>query len=786
MTNERNTENIVRNLLRDKGYYDDDNIVVEEQSSTNPRIDKLLKSASKSGRGKGFPEFIITFINKPDDLIVIECKANILYHESKEKNKYKDYAVDGVLLYADYLKDSFNVTAIAVSGENEREKKISSFIWLKENYTYKDIQDKILLAPSEISNIILEQSKPITEDELIKKAIEYNSFLHKYSIPEVERCTLISAILIALQDKPFLVGYQEYRSNKDLISNLIDACKRVLKSNELEDNKTIVIIDEYSKFKNNVSFNSQYIYNKTSRKDEKNTILRDFIILINENILPYINNSQFDVLGKFYTQFIRYAGSDKKTGLVLTPTHITDLFCELADLNENDVVFDECCGTAGFLVSAMNYMLIKAGNDTEKKKRIKSSQLIGIETRSDMFSHACSNMMMRGDGKSHILYGDCFKEENKDIIKNQKPTKAFLNPPYQDGNAEEQLEFVENALDCLVKDGICIAICQKSTTVSSKKDVIAVKERLLNNHTLEATFSMPDDLFHPVGVNTSILVLKAHSPHPKNKKTYFGYYKDDGFVKTKTQGRIDKQNQWSEIKKKWLSAFVNRENLAGLSVTHRVKASDEWCAESYMQTNYSLLEKECFIKTVKDYVSFMFHFEYIDQATKKPSHKNIVSLKNSEWKFFNIEEIFKVKGSKSHTKEEIKLYDTGKYPFVVTSSQNNGIEGFYDHYTESGGVLTIDSATVGSCFYQELNFSASDHVEKLEPKFNINRSIAMFLVTIINMEQFRYGYGRKFAQMRIKKTDIKLPVTKDGKPDWEFMEYYIKSLPYSSNLIQES
>jgi type I restriction-modification system DNA methylase subunit len=387
MANERKTEQLVRDMLKDKGYYDNSLIVVEEQSSDNPKINKLLNLASKSGRGKGYPEFIISFKNNPTHIILVECKAEVKYHESEDKKRYKDYAVDGVLLYASYLKDSFNVTAIAVSGQNEREKKVTTFLWLKEHYTYKNIQDKTILAPDEISNILVEQSKPITEDELVKQAIDYNSFLHKYSIPEVERCTLISAILIALQDSPFLSSYQQYKSNRDLIDNLIESCKRVLKENELDDAKTTVIIDEYSKFKNNVAFTSQTFYNKKLKIDEVNTILKDFIILINENILPYINNSEFDVLGKFYTQFIRYAGSDKKTGLVLTPTHITDLFCEIADLNVDDIVFDECCGTAGFLVSAMNYMLKKAGNDSERKKKIKSSQLLGIEARSDMFSH---------------------------------------------------------------------------------------------------------------------------------------------------------------------------------------------------------------------------------------------------------------------------------------------------------------------------------------------------------------------------------------------------------------
>jgi type I restriction enzyme M protein len=602
--NERKTEKIVRDLLHEKGYYDNDNIVIEEQSSTNPKIDKLLKNASKSGGGKGFPEFIISFKDKPDDLIVIECKAKNTQHESKDRKQYKDYAVDGVLLYASYLKDGFNTTAIAVSGDNDKDKKISSFLWLKEHYTFKNIQDTIFLNPIEIGNIIQKQSKPFDEEALIKKAIEYNELLHNYSIPEVERCTLISAVLIALQNTPFLNSYKYYTSNKELIDAILSACESMLKSKALDINKINVIIAEYSKFKNNTDFNADKIYNKKDKKDEVNTVLRDFISCINDDILPYIHNSEFDVLGKFYTQFIRYAGSDKKTGLVLTPTHITDFFCDIANLSVDDIVFDPCCGTAGFLVSAMNYMLQKAGNDSNKQLKIKSSQLIGIEKRSDMFSHACSNMMMRGDGKSHILYGSCFDEQNKDIIKAQKPTKGFLNPPYQDGNADDQLEFIENTLECLVKDGICVAICQMSTAVSDKKSVQEVKKRLLEKHTLEAVFSMPDDLFHPVGVNTCILVFKAHSPHSKGKKSFFGYFKNDGLVKQKNSGRIDKNKKWNEIKEKWLSSYINKESIAGMSVTKEITAEDEWCAEAYMETDYSTLTEEDFVKVIRDFVAF--------------------------------------------------------------------------------------------------------------------------------------------------------------------------------------
>ena len=145
MANERITESIVRSLLKNKGYYDDDNIVIEEQSSQNPKINKLLRRASKAGEGKGYPDFIISFTNNPNDIIVVECKANSTQHESNDKDQSKDYAVDGALLYANYLKDGFNVTAIAVSGQNEREKKISTFLWLKNGHAYKPLQDKTCL-----------------------------------------------------------------------------------------------------------------------------------------------------------------------------------------------------------------------------------------------------------------------------------------------------------------------------------------------------------------------------------------------------------------------------------------------------------------------------------------------------------------------------------------------------------------------------------------------------------------------------------------------------------------
>lgn len=611
MANERKTEIIVRKLLQEQGYTNNENIIIEEQSSDNPKVNKLLSSASKSGKGKGFPEFIITFKNNPDNILVIECKADIKYHESKNKDKYADYAVDGSLLYASYLKDDFNVISIAVSGETEREIKVSHFLWLKGKFTYKDVTDKSILDPKSIFSIVDKQSQPLKEEELIKKAIEYNDTLHKYSIPEIDRCTIISSILVALQEKAFSESYKNYHTDEDgedynpniaLIEALLNACKQVLLRNKITLDKQEVVLREYEKLKSNHTLRNRII--SIDRKiEEKNTVLRDLIDDVMSNIMPYINNNVYDVLGKFYTQFIRYAGSDSKTGLVLTPPHITDFFCELAEINANDIVYDPCCGTGGFLVSAMNKMIEHAGNDLLKHKKIKSEQLIGVERRPDMFSHACSNMMMRGDGKSHIHFGDCFSTKIKEQVTKENPTKSFLNPPYDVGPAG-QLEFIENAMDSLAINGICIAICQMSTCTDTKRNTVEARSRLLAHHSLEAVLSMPDDLFHPVGVITSILIFKAKSPHPKGKKTFFGYFKDDGFIKVKNKGRLDQKNNWNTIKKSWLTAYKNKESIAGVSIMQEVNPEHEWCAEAYMETDYTKLNKKDFEKVVRDYAIY--------------------------------------------------------------------------------------------------------------------------------------------------------------------------------------
>lgn len=194
-------------------------------------------------------------------------------------------------------------------------------------------------------------------------------------------------------------------------------------------------------------------------------------------------------------------------------------------------------------------------------------------------------------------------------------------------------------------------------------------------------------------------------------------------------------------------------------------------------------------KTLKDILvpKFMpqefadIDFEKLNTLNPQSIINQDVELDTSSWQSFELKALFKITGSKTTPLLELEEYGTGKYPYVTTQATNNGVKGFFDYYTDEENVLTVDSAVLGYCSYQPLPFSASDHVEKLIPKFQMNKYIALFLTTIINLEQYRYNYGIKCSQTRMRKAHIRLP-SKKGVPDFEFMESYIKSLSYSSSI----
>lgn len=740
-----------------------------------------LDDYDKGGSGKAKPEFIITFNNDTNTIIVIECKKQTRYHSSELHNKPNQYAVDGALYYAKFLKKYFNVIAIGVSGTEVGKTNLSVYYWGK-NHEKPQLQEKlndIFLSPDNYLKAINGEkiSKQYSLDEIRETALIFHDKLRSIKLSEKQKPIFIAGILIALEDPDFLNSYFSLNSFNSIITLLNESVSKILTSSDIRKEN----ID-------NVRSSFKQIGSNPKLKDiplGQDGSLKWYIEQLEMKIKPMMNNanSSLDALGIFYHEFVKYSGGDGKgLGIVLTPQHLTEFMCDLAEINKKSHVVDITCGSASFLVTAMNKMFKETANPNELDS-IRSNQLYGIELDPDLYILAIANMIIRKDGKSNIIHGDCFSQKTINLLKiasNNELDVGLLNPPYSQKDHQE-LEFAEQLLDLINKGGKAVIVVPMSSAIGTKFK--EVRKRLFEKHTLKAVFSMPDDVFYPTGTNVCVMVWEAHKPHSNNIKTFFGYYKDDGFVKRKKLGRIDAYDQWGTIKKQWLDLYNNSEVIEGLSAKQEVSYNDEWLAEAYMKTNYNLLSQIDFEITVRSYMAFLIKYGLVDlNHSNFDQDNNEIPLSNVEsWGEFPLIDLFNVTGSKTTKLDDLKEIGAGIYPYVTTQAVDNAVAGFYDWFTEKGNVITVDSAVLGFSAYQIQDFSASDHVEVLRPKFHLNKYIAIFICTILNKESFRYSYGRKCSQTQLRKTNIKLP-SKNGAPDWEYIESFVKQLPYAHKI----
>ena len=602
--NERITEGLVRKSLERVGITAENGFILEEQKSANPRIEKLLKSASKSGNGVGKPEFILTKNDDNDFLIIIECKAETKDHASAGLDQYKDYAVDGALLYASNLAKEYDVIAVGISGQSEKEILISTYLHPKGAASAAILLDEngapiVQIIPWDryIKRATFDPARAAARHtDLMRFSRELHNYMRDYAkITEAQKPLLVSGVLLALMDKGFERAYTSY-DGEDLAQKTFQAIRDGISKAQLGDNqeaKKKAVINAFSFIEHHPE-----LHRIDSKKNESPLlhIIRD----LHTHVQPFTYDYyDFDIIGNFYGEFIRYTGGDGKgLGIVLTPKHITDLFADLAKINKNSVVLDICAGTGGFLISAMKKMT--EGVSADERRRILEHSLIGIEQEPQMFALAVSNMILRGDGKTNLYQGSCFDEDLFSKVKG-KASAGFINPPYsQKGESLHEWDFITRMLDGLQQNATGIAIVPMSLAIAPHP----LRERVLKEHRLEAVMSMPDDLFYPIGVVTCIMVFTAHVPHESDKlhESWFGYWKSDGFRKDKVKGRIPTE-RWPEIRAEWLETF-RRKEIPGKCVWKKVGPGDEWCAEAYLETDYGSLSEQSFEHMIKQYLLF--------------------------------------------------------------------------------------------------------------------------------------------------------------------------------------
>ncbi|GAB6168569.1 N-6 DNA methylase [Clostridium carnis] len=619
----------VRDLLKEAG------IDLEPQGSSIKELNEALKTASKSGTGNvGFPEYIGIVDNY---VLVIEDKADINKHVKRdgslislEVQAVKNYAMNGALFYAKHIVKNTSykkVLTFGVSG-NEKRHKISP-IFVDDTEYYRELPEVESFISFNNKNIeeyyIKEvlQEKTDTEKEtaeILKDAAELHEDLRNYgNLKDIDKPLVVSGILLALNElehKNFSIDTLNGDGLKTDGHKIYEAIEASLKRAQVApDVKRDKLLSQFSIIKDTMILNEK-------NKELGKTPLRYYTEFLYDHIYKCIKytSSAEDYLGRFYGEFMSYSGGDGQSlGIVLTPKHITELFCDLLALQHTDIVLDPCCGTAGFLIASMHNMFnqvietkgLKSRKDIVNDpdiKAIRKNNLHGFELQPYMFTIATTNMILRGDGKSNLINGD-FLAQEPDKLQLKGATVGMMNPPYSQGSKKNpnlyEICFTEHLLDSLAEGARCAVIVPQSSMTGKTKEEQAVKENILKHHTLEGVITLNKDTFYGVGVMPCIAVFTAGEPHPKNKECKFINFEDDGWAISAHIGLLETESA-KDKKQHLLDVWFDRIDAdTHFCVKSSVEAEDEWLHSFYYFNDDIPTENE-FDKTIGDYLSFEF------------------------------------------------------------------------------------------------------------------------------------------------------------------------------------
>ncbi|MBR4373211.1 MAG: N-6 DNA methylase [Treponema sp.] len=792
----------VHDLLKEAG------IELDAQGSTIKEIDEALKTASKRGTGKvGFPEYVGVV---KDFILVIEDKAKLENHIKYDKDKLisletkdvTDFAVNGALFYAKHLIQNTTykkVFAFGISGNAKNHRITPLFVDDRLNVfdRLEDVESFISFNEKNIDeyylcDVLKESSDKEKElEEILADAKVLHEHLRNYgNMKDEEKPLVVSGILLALRKRDngnFSIDSLNADSFVTDGQKIYNAIESSFKRTDLSPvTKIDKILSQFAIIKDSTKLNE-----KNATLGE--TPLKFFAKFLDEKLYKSIKftRSAEDYLGRFYGEFMRYSGGSGQTlGIVLTPRHITELFCDLLDLKTTDRIFDPCCGTGGFLVAALHSMLSKSESEAEKM-HIRKNQLYGIELRPDMFTVATTNMILRGDGKSNLHCDDFLVKNPKQLQTDFRATVGMLNPPYSQGTKKDpslyEIAFTEHLLDSLLPNSRCAVIVPQSSMTGKSKEEQQIKESILKKHTLEGTIMLQKDTFYGIGVIPCIAVFTAGVPHDKEKVCKFVNFEDDGFKVAPHIGLLETESA-KDKKQHLLDVWFDRiESPTKFCVKTTITAEDEWLHSFYYFNDEIPTDKD-FEKTVGDYLTF--EFSMIMQGRKYLFEQNADSnvkknfkceLNSREWREFKISEVLgKSNNSKPYHLEYLEKDDKTGLPYVSRTSLNNGYQTFvsssFDYSLNPADCISF-GAENAEYFYQPKEYVAGNKLYYYKKEEHNNFLLKYFVVCLNqSIKNAGFGYGMGLTGTRSDKRKIMLPVTSTGEIDYDFMEEYIKEL----------
>lgn len=699
-------------------------------------------------------------INKKPENVIIVRENKFWVIEAKPLHKNIDVAIKEVTEYADKLnKDSVYAPLItAVAGNDEDTYLIKSFFFYKGKWTPVEANGKVLtgLLPKDIARQFVDNDNYKTDDfalpdELyLQKAQKINEILHLGSINKNNRAKVMSALLLSmLEDTPLNLDNTAY----SLIGEINSRVDAILFEHGKREFAPFVQITVPPTPDNHVKFRKALI---DTVQELKSLNIRSAM------------NSGTDILGRFYEAFLKYGNGAKEIGIVLTPRHLTQFAAEIIDVNRNDIVFDPACGTGGFLVSAFDY--VKKRANEQQLDHFKKNNIYGIEQEPEVVALALVNMIFRGDGKNNIIEGNSFAKKIPKLA-----TKVLMNPPFAlKKDDEKEYKFIDNALSQMEDDGLLFVIIP-STIMLKGRQLKLWREKILDQNTLVAVIKLPEDLFYPVGVHTSAVIIRKGVTHRPEQDVFWarlndGYVKKKGIMKSTDGGNMG-------LIKSAIIDFVNgslslpKSSPQEYTIAPVLYDNDLECAPEYYIHAPKPTHEEV-IAEMEDVLGNLF--TYLMQNNKHFSPEALeasnLSKSSSDLIGNDFTDLFDMENAKSSNIED---YQIGDIPFVTSTELNNGVEKFI----EPDGNETVYQkpciavSSFGFATVQLPPFVARSHgaVIVLKPKEEMDIVDLSYFAAQINLQKWRFSYGRWATQKRLLKMDV-WPLGEIDLPD---MQYFI-------------
>ena len=809
-----------------------------EQESLNSEIDNALQEYASKGGGKGgnkpdaklllqdkslnFYPVLIEYKGYEDKLEKLDADGNVENRTAKNEPNFKnikEYAVNGAIHYANALLHHTSYTdiiAIGVTGFKDNKGKLQIKIGVyyvsKSNLgigqKVGDFSDLSFLKGSNfdefakslkdinLSHDELEKIKQKREKEIDTSLVKLNNDIYnnEKGLGENDRVYLVAASIIATLGIPGRVAPLEKSQLKSSPEQgntdgeiLTRKIKAFLECKNIPTDKKELILRTLS--------NTILSENINKISDGQTQLKRVFCKIVDDLGIYYKIGLTTDFTGKLFNEMYSWLGfsQDKLNDVVLTPSYIATLLVRLARVNKDSYVWDFATGSAGLLVAAMNEMMkdakatINSPQELKQKElKIKAEQLLGLEILPSIYMLAVLNMIMMGDGSSNILNKDSLSDFNGEYgfgdIKEKFPATAFvLNPPYSaPGNG---MVFVETALNMMSK-GYAAIIIQNSAGSGRAREF---NKKILKHNTLVASIKMPTDLF--VGkssVQTNIYVFKVGEKHEKDEMVKFIDFSNDGYARSnrkkasnnlkiadRAHERYDELVNLVRFGASKLEIFTQNEYY---EATIDPNNGADWNKSRPVDTMPTLAD---FKKSVSDYLSWE-----VSQILKKDSPKQRVISRNLE----NLEREFRSNGGEFREYKVTNLFNysrgtrliksnrqDGKYPLVTAGEFNQGVKGFIEPNTQKiyNNAITIDMFC--NAFVHLDDFCCDDNILVLQSKNPINHKALFYIATVMNMDKYKFGYGKQYRMNSLEAHKILLP-TLGGEINFSFMEKFIEEL----------